>query len=403
MKTKTKTTWRKVKLGEVADIKMGQSPRSEFYNSRGEGLPFYQGVTDFGEKYPKKSIYCSQPTKIAEAGDVFFSVRAPVGNVNVAIEKSCIGRGVAALRMKNGNNDFLYFFLKNYERYFKNISGGTTYESINKDQIEDIELSIPEDPNEQKRIADVLSAFDEKIELNNKINQTLEQMAQAIFKEWFVKFRFPGYEKTKFVNSELGQIPKGWKIGKIKDVVGVISGYPFSSRLYSPKDGLGVVTIKNVQDGQFITEFNSFIKKENIPTNLNSTYYLKSGDIILSLTGNVGRVCFVYGGEYLLNQRVAKLVPKRPNDFAYCYFLFRQGTMQNYMINMAKGSAQPNLSPVEMSNTSLVIPPSETLDDFSKIAAPIYERILNNSNQYMFLTSLRDLLLPKLMNGGIRV
>jgi len=390
MTTKTKTTWRKVKLGEVADIKMGQSPRSEFYNSRGEGLPFYQGVTDFGEKYPKKSIYCSQPTKIAEAGDVFFSVRAPVGNVNVAIEKSCIGRGVAALRMKNGNNDFLYFFLKNYERYFKNISGGTTYESINKDQIEDIELSIPEDPNEQKRIADVLSAFDEKIELNNKINQTLEQMAQAIFKEWF--------------SAKEGKFPKGWRVSKIDDLIKIISGHPFSSKLYTiNKKALGVVTIRNVQDGNFITNCDSFIDKKNIPENMSPECLIHDGDILLSLTGNVGRVCFVYGGEYLLNQRVAKLQPKEIKDFAFCYFLFRQKKMQNYLINMAKGSAQPNLSPVETGKISLLIPPREILDNFYNLVGSMYKQLVKNAEENQKLASLRDLLLPKLMSGKILV
>ena len=163
--------WKRAKLGEVANVNMGQSPSSKYYNLRGDGLPFYQGVTDFGEKYLKKSTYCTNPTKIADSSQILFSVRAPVGEVNIATEKCCIGRGVAALSIKNGNNDFLYFLLKNYVCYFKNIAGGTIYESINKDQIENIELFIPEDPNEQERIAATLSAFDEKIELNNKINQ----------------------------------------------------------------------------------------------------------------------------------------------------------------------------------------------------------------------------------------
>ena len=391
MKTNFPKTWRKVKLGEVLELKYGF------------GLPETKRKTGRVPVFGSSGIVGTHNEAAVQSQGIVIGRKGHVGSIhysNVPFYPIDTVYYVDQLKIP-GDIKFFYYFLKRIP--FQQIGSDVGVPGLNRDIAYGLEVKIPEDPNIQKRIADVLSAFDDKIELNNKISKNLEAMAQAIFKEWFVKFRFPGYEKTKFVNSELGQIPKGWKIGKIKDVVGVISGYPFSSRLYSPKDGLGVVTIKNVQDGQFITEFNSFIKKENIPTNLNSTYYLKSGDIILSLTGNVGRVCFVYGGEYLLNQRVAKLVPKRPNDFAYCYFLFRQGTMQNYMINMAKGSAQPNLSPVEMSNTSLVIPPSETLDDFSKIAAPIYERILNNSNQYMFLTSLRDLLLPKLMNGGIRV
>ncbi|MGC9049258.1 MAG: restriction endonuclease subunit S, partial [Patescibacteria group bacterium] len=196
---------------------MGQSPSSRFYTLQQEGLPFYQGVTDFGDRFPKKSIYCINPIKIAEHGDVLFSVRAPVGEVNVAVEKCCIGRGVAALSMKNGNNIFLYYLLKMYAKQLKSIAGGTTYESINKDQIENIEFLIPEDSKEQKRIADILSAFDEKIEVNSKIIKTLEEMASAIFKEWFINFKFPGWEKTKFVDSELGKIPEGWRIGYLGD------------------------------------------------------------------------------------------------------------------------------------------------------------------------------------------
>lgn len=374
-------------MGGVVDINMGQSPRSEFYNTRGEGLPFYQGVTDFGEKYPNKSIYCSQSTKIAETGDIFFSVRAPVGDVNVATEKSCIGRGVAALRMKNGNNDFLYFLLKNHKRYFKGISGGTTYESINKDQIENIELLIPENPDDQKRIASILSAFDNKIELNSKISQTLEQMAQAIFKEWLLK-----NQKSNI------------KIQKLGDLVKIISGHPFSSKLYvNDKKALGVVTIKNVQDGNFITGCDSFIREENVPKNMNQECLLQNGDILLSLTGNVGRTCFAFSGKYLLNQRVAKLNPKNEKDRAFCYFLFRQALMQNQLVNMAKGSAQPNLSPIEMGEVELATPPRGALDKFSELTSPIYKRLIKNAVENQKLAAIRDLLLPKLMSGEIRV
>src|SRR3989344_5980641 len=98
MKTKIKTTWQKVKLGDIADLNMGQSPKSEFYNDHGEGLPFFQGVTDFGERVPEETMYCSKPTKVVEPGDVLISVRAPVGDVNIAEKKSCIGRGVAGVR-----------------------------------------------------------------------------------------------------------------------------------------------------------------------------------------------------------------------------------------------------------------------------------------------------------------
>jgi len=376
MKTKTKTTWRKVKLGEVADIKMGQSPRSEFYNSRGEGLPFYQGVTDFGEKYPKKSIYCSQPTKIAEAGDVFFSVRAPVGNVNVAIEKSCIGRGVAALRMKNGNNDFLYFFLKNYERYFKNISGGTTYESINKDQIEDIELSIPEDPNEQKRIADVLSAFDDKIELNNKINQTLEQMAQAIFKEWFVKFKFPDHKKAKFVDSELGKIPKGWEVKNLGDILVLEYGEALTS--INRKKGVipvyGSSGLVGYHDKKLVNGPGIIIGRAGIP---GSVYWSQVDFHCVDST-------------FYVETKISK------------YFVFYLLKRQN-LKSLISGSAVPGINRNIIYPNRIVLPLPSIINDFEKIMSPIFLKIYKNKLENQKLASLRDLLLPKLMSGKILV
>ncbi len=166
---------------------------------------------------------------------------------------------------------------------------------------------------------------------------------------------------------------------------------------------MGVVTIKNVQNGNFITSCDSFINKEDMPKNMNPECHIRDGDMLLSLTGNVGRVCFVYGGEYLLNQRVAKLRPKSEKDRAFCYFLFRQPIMQNQLINMAKGSAQPNLSPVETGEIELDAPPQEILDKFNEIATPIYNRLIYNKVENQKLAALRDLLLPKLMSGEVKV
>lgn len=253
--------------------------------------------------------------------------------------------------------------------------------------LRELDFIFPQDISEQKRIAEILSAFDEKIELNNKINKTLEEMAQAIFKEWLSK-----NQKSNTKKQKLG------------DLIDIISGYPFSSKLYvNNKKALGVVTIKNVQDGNFITSCDSFIQKKDIPKNMNKECLIHDGDILLSLTGNVGRICFVYGGKYLLNQRVAKLKPKNEKDRAFSYFLFRQKSMQNRLINMAKGSAQPNLSPVETGEIKLEIPSRDILDRLGELLNPIYQKLIQNKNENQTLAALRDLLLPKLMSGEIRV
>ena len=328
--------------------------------------------------------------------DILFGMIGTVGELLIIKDKNPQFAIKNIGLFKTGGNQiltkWLYYYFKSPagQAYIKSVKRGTSQEYIPLESLREFPILIPNNSEEQQNIIKILSAFDDKIELNNKINQTLEQMAQAIFKEWF--------------SAKEGKFPKGWRVSKIDDLIKIISGHPFSSKLYTiNKKALGVVTIRNVQDGNFITNCDSFIDKKNIPENMSPECLIHDGDILLSLTGNVGRVCFVYGGEYLLNQRVAKLQPKEIKDFAFCYFLFRQKKMQNYLINMAKGSAQPNLSPVETGKISLLIPPREILDNFYNLVGSMYKQLVKNAEENQKLASLRDLLLPKLMSGEIRV
>jgi type I restriction enzyme S subunit len=405
MTTKTKTTWRKVKLGEVGRVVTGKTPptaEKEYFDG---DFPFITptDITDFNIRYnysterflSKKWFSRAKNLLIPKNSICFVCIGSTIGKICLVKEDSFTNQQINTVVVDPLKADFryIYYLLRNNQgNIIKEYGGsGVAKPIINKSTFENIEFLIPHDVKEQKRIAEALSVFDDKVELNNKINQNLEAMAQAIFKEWLSK-----NQKSKIKNQKI------WKVSKIGDLVEIISGYPFSSRLYNKK-GLGVVTIKNVQDGNFITTCDSFISEETIPKNINPECRIRDEDILLSLTGNVGRVCFVYGGEYLLNQRVAKLKPKNERNRAFCYFLFRQGAMQNQLINMAKGSAQPNLSPVETGEIMFTIPPRETLDRFNEIVGPIYKRLIQIKKENQKLASLRDLLLPKLMSGEARV
>ena len=127
--------WKRVKLGEVAEIVMGQSPPSSTYNDNGEGLPFYQGVVDFGYRFVSPRIFCTEPKKIVDEDFVLLSVRAPVGEVNLTKEKCAIGRGNAGLKAKYGQKYFLYYLLKYNMKKLKNFSEGTVFSSVNKSTI----------------------------------------------------------------------------------------------------------------------------------------------------------------------------------------------------------------------------------------------------------------------------
>lgn len=395
-----------MKFGDIVDIKMGQSPESSFYNNKKDGLPFYQGVTDFGEKYVKKSVYCSKPIKVAGAGDIFFSVRAPVGDINIATEKSCIGRGIASIKMRNGNNNFLYFLLKNYSKYFKGVAGGTTYESINKDQIEGIEFLIPVDSNEQKRIASILSAFDDKIELNNQINKNLEQTAQVIFQEWFVTFKFSGHEKVKMVDSELGKIPKDWKIGKIGDLLDVRHGYAFPSNKFKEEGQYPVIKIKNIKENNSIDlQDISYINLKDFNDSL-AKFELNNGDILIAMTGATsGKIGLLTGifEKYYLNQRVGKFQFSSSSYKWFSYIFLIRKSYRDLLLSFSDGSAQGNLSPYQIESIKLIIPEEKLLKDFQELVDNFYYQIINNILENQKLVTLRDLLLSKLVGGEIKV
>lgn len=166
----------KCKLKDIADVTMGQSPKSEFYNSNGEGYPFLQGNRTFGRKYTTFDTYTTKMTKKANAGDVIMSVRAPVGDLNITPVDICLGRGVCGIRMKNGKQDFLFYLMKHNIQQLLSKGAGTVFSSVNKNDINNLEIDIP-DEEKQDKIALFLRQIDDKIEINEKINRNLDLLA----------------------------------------------------------------------------------------------------------------------------------------------------------------------------------------------------------------------------------
>lgn len=163
----------KYKLEDVVVVTMGQSPKSQYYNAEGKGTPFLQGNRTFGFKRPTFDTYTTLVTKLAKAGDVIMSVRAPVGDLNITPIDICLGRGVCSLRMKNGNQEFLYYIMKYYMPQLINKESGTVFGSVNHNDINGLEINIPSDMQKQQRIARYLTMIDAKVELNTAINKNL--------------------------------------------------------------------------------------------------------------------------------------------------------------------------------------------------------------------------------------
>lgn len=167
-------------LSEIAQVTMGQSPKSEFYNSNNNGLPFLQGRTTFGDKYPTFDTWTTSWNKEAFSGDILFTVRAPVGDLNIANCKIAIGRGLAAIHPTNVNNKYLYYLLLSNKSKFVNTSSGTIFDSINKNALESIKLNV-HDSTIQNHIVNTIGTIDDLIENMQKQNDKIDKILTKYF------------------------------------------------------------------------------------------------------------------------------------------------------------------------------------------------------------------------------
>ncbi|MCF8272973.1 MAG: restriction endonuclease subunit S [Flavobacteriaceae bacterium] len=386
--------WQESTLGDIANIIMGQSPKSEFYNLDGIGLPFYQGVTEFNDKYVSIKNYTSKNTKVVEDNTILFSVRAPVGRINFTKQKCCIGRGNAGLIMKNGNQDFLYFLLLFLERKLQDYTSGTIFSSISGKELNKIPVIIPRSTNEQKSIANVLTAFDDKIELLQQQNTTLETIAQTIFKEWFGKY-------------QLGDdLPEGWRVGKLGDFKAVIADFVANGSFASLKENVTLYDYPEYALFMRNTDLKSdFMQKTYVDKRAYeflSKTKLFGGEIIISNVGDVGSVhfCPYFDMPMTLGNNVIML--KSKYQF-YFYTLFNSRIGQHLIGSITGGSAQPKFNKTDFRNMGMIIPSQVILDNFENIASKLYNKLLENKKQIQSLTKTRDTLLPKLMSGQVRV
>lgn len=209
------------KLKECCTIIAGQSPESKYYNSNGDGLPFFQGKADFGELYPSIRVYCSQPTKIAEKDDILLSVRAPVGPTNLAPCKVCIGRGLTAIRPSEVLlTRYVLLFFRYFEAQLASKGTGTTFKAITQDVVKNLEIPIPPLPEQERivsRIEELFSQLDAGVETLKKTKAQLAVYRQAVLKEAFegrltihVPVNLPLSWESSDETNTLPAIPEEW-------------------------------------------------------------------------------------------------------------------------------------------------------------------------------------------------
>jgi len=385
MSEKIQNGWKWVKLGEVAEIKMGQSPESKYYNDKGIGLPFLQGNKTFGYKYPEIDIFCSNPIKIAKKGEVLISVRAPVGDINIANQDICIGRGLASINSLFNQNEFLFYCLKYSKNDLLASETGTVFGSINKDTLNNFSIPLPPLP-EQKAIAEVLSSIDDKIDLLHRQNKTLEEMAMTLFRQWFIeptKDGLPeGWEEGKLGDSELSKIiPSG-----IKEFEG------FKTYLAT-----GDIEGTLIKGGVEITYNNRPSRANMQPEKYSVWFAKKEGVRKLLMFDDYSNI-----DKYILSTGFTGLKTNELSHYyIWCFILHED--FQDIKDSLVSGSVQPDIPNEAVSQIFIPRPPDEVLLTFNKKVKPLFTKIQFNTSQIQTLEKLRDTLLPKLMSGEVRV
>jgi len=347
-----------------------------------------------------KDIYDKRNMRaIPQKDDIIFAREAPAGNAALIREgqEVCLGQRTVLIRpdCEKVFPEYLVYYLLAPEQQYKLLgtANGATVAHVNLPVIRKMPIELP-DIDVQQKIAGYISIYDDLIENNQRQIKLLEEAAQRLYKEWFVDFKFPEYEKVSIKDN----VPEEWTKERIDSRIELLSGYAFKSTEFDSSGEYKIVTIKNVKDGQFDGDNVSRIIE--IPDRMPEHCKLGNGDILLSLTGNVGRVCIVNGEKYLLNQRVAKLKSDMP---AFTYCLFRSRDLFVEMNNLANGAAQQNLSPIRTGKIEVLFPTKGLISLFEKNVQPMIDRIIVLNKEIVKLKKTRDVILPKLMSGKIEV
>ncbi|RYE52022.1 MAG: restriction endonuclease subunit S [Sphingobacteriales bacterium] len=408
--------WKEYRLGDLCTkIGSGATPKGgkEAYLEEGEfALVRSQNVLDFSFSYDGLAyINKEQASKLnnvaLQQDDVLLNITgdsvARVCQVPTEILPARVNQHVAIIRPDTEKLDqkFLKYYLLNpqFKKFMLGLSSvGGTRNALTKVMIEDFRLHLPE-INTQKRIASILSSLDEKIELNRQTAQTLEAIAQAIFKEWFVDFNFPG-ATGEMQESELGEIPKGWNIKKLGEIYKTTSGgTPSRTKLEYYENG-NIPWVKSKElENTFIISTEEHITEEALKKS--SAKLLPKHSVLIAMYGaTVGEVGII-SQEATCNQAICAFLP---ND-RYSYPFIYQYLLNNKadIISRAVGSAQQNISQDLLKRIMLVVPPTEILKLYHRTIESIFEKIENNVYEIRHLTKLRDSLLPKLIKGELTI
>ena len=387
------TNWKHIKLGNISEVFGGGTPSTKNYDFWNGNIPwltpkdlsgYNNRYISRGERNITKLGLQNSSARMLPKGAVLLTSRAPIGYIAIAENDVCTNQGFKSIVLKDGYcPEFFYYLLKNNIDYIVGMGSGSTFAEISGTQVKNLEFTVPP-LDVQKKIAGVLGALDDKIELNNKINANLEQQAQALFNK-------------KILNNP--------KQGCIGDYCSIKSGFAFKSSWWQDV-GVRVIKIKNIESSGLNLQECSYVSEDKI--SIAKDFVVKGGDLLIAMTGaTIGKFAIVpHVDEILLvNQRVGKFFlgdnPLEKLPFIYC--TLKQPEVVSEIINRGQGSAQPNISGNDIMSITCTYPDENIIANFNNICRPYFEKIIMNQYENTRLSALRDALLPKLMSGEVDV
>ena len=422
-------------LGELAEI---TSSKRIFANEYvGMGIPFFRGkeITEKSngkltittelfieeEKYNEINRKHGVPIK----GDILLTSVGTLGNTYQVQQDDKFyfkDGNITWFRRfsRNVDSSYILYWLRSPEGQSVLVASaiGTTQKALTISTLKSISINLPA-LQTQKAISKLCKSLDDRITLLRETNATLEAIAQALFKSWFVDFdpvraKAEGREPegmpaevadlfpSEFEDTELGEMPKGWSFGTLADLATFQNGYAFKTQSWQ-ETGHPVVKIGNVKPGIIDIDGTSYISSET--TIGLDRFKLKRGDLLVGMTGYVGETGLMpeVNIPAYLNQRVGRISTNGIDDIGFVYCLVRNAKYKSFAEAQSKGSAQANVSGVELMSYAVVLPSHSPMKLFNKISHEIIDKILSNYSQSQTLTDLRDTLLPRLMSGKLRI
>ena len=387
--------WEIVPLSKISEINMGQSPPSQDCSEEKDGLPFYQGNAEFGQKHPSPKKWCKRPKKTAEQGDILISVRAPVGDINIAPHKCCIGRGIAAVRAKDAYDNFLYHSILLHRKALSKICQGSTFESINRKELTDLLISLP--PSlEQKKIAEILTTVDDAIEKTTQIIDKTKELKKGLMQRLLTR----GIGHKKFKKTEIGEIPVEWEVVKLKDIVQEFynGGTPDTAKIEYWDGDIPWITGADFEN-QKVNRIRRHITYEGVENS--ATNVISKGNLLVVTRTGVGKVA-IAPFDIAISQDITGVIlnsQKTFNGFIYWYLDYKASRLRSII----QGTSISGLLRGDLESFLIPLPPVKEQKKIAKILTSINDEIQKESNHRDRLNSLKKGLMQVLLTGKLRV